>query len=267
MGMLPGFGPGYAPTESGMDTDAMLAAAREGNLRVLSILGANPALYVPGGDLVREALKNVPFVVVSDLFMTQTAELATLVLPARGPFEKDGTTINLAGTLLPVNAAHSLDSPQGVLSDLEMLIGLAEKLHTPLPTVEEVHDKVIACAATAGAFTLGDDAFARASAPASAQNPQDGALKVALQTRIFAGGGTSAHDERLGDLRPLPEAAIAQARRRCARSDHVRLRRHYRRQHDDARFADRSARGDAARSDRLDRRLAGRCRKSFRARR
>jgi anaerobic selenocysteine-containing dehydrogenase len=36
-------------------------------------------------------------------------------------------------------------------------------------------------------------------------------LKVVLQSRIFAGGGTSAHDDRLPELRPLPEAAISPA--------------------------------------------------------
>ena len=60
----------------------------------LAILGVNPVLHCPDRALVDEALAKVEFVVVSELFPTETAELATLVLPACGPFEKTGTTTN-----------------------------------------------------------------------------------------------------------------------------------------------------------------------------
>jgi len=220
MGMLPHFGPGYAPVEPGFDTSAMLAAARDGGMAVLSIFGANPALHYPDGTFVREALARVPFIVVSDLFMTETAQLATLVLPAKGPFEKDGTTLNLAGDLLAVNAARSLEAPQNALDDLEMLIGLAQQIGVDLPLVEEVEQNVVKQAAKSGdEFTLGDERFARVvvdNARRSAQDRpiphddgNDNELTVVLQTRIFAGGGTSAHDDRLPELRPLPEAAIS----------------------------------------------------------
>jgi NADH-quinone oxidoreductase subunit G len=198
---------GMLPRDGGLDTPGMLEAARDGKLGVLSILGANPALHYPDAEFVREALANVPFVVVSDLFMTETAQLAALVLPARGPFEKDGTTTNVAGDALPVNAAMSLDAPAGVLSDLEILIGLAEKLRISLPTVEDVDAAVLQRLAHPDeSFTFGDARFGTASA---APNAVQGAFRVVAQTRIFAGGGTSAHDDRLPELRPLPEAAFA----------------------------------------------------------
>ena len=214
MGMLPHFAPGYAATEAGLDTSAMLAAAHDGNVAVLSILGANPALQYPDGDFVREALGRVPFVVVSDLFMTETAQFATLVLPAKGPFEKTGTTTNLAGDVLPVNAAKSLESPEGTLSDMEMLIGLGQLLGVQLPLAEEVEAAVFRhAAANADAFTIGDERFARVKGNDTLRQAQGdkGDLRVVLQSRIFAGGGTSAHDDRLPELRPLPEAAISAA--------------------------------------------------------
>lgn len=199
MGMLPGGG--------ALDTSAMLAAAKEGNLAVLSIFGANPMLHYPDAQLVREALEKVPFVVVSDLFMTETAQLATLVLPAKGPFEKTGTSTNLAGDVLPVNAAESLESPEGVLTDLEMIVGLAQQLGVELPAAEELDAAVIKrLAAPPETFTFGDERFARAATRHG--DPSTG-LRVVLQTRIFAGGGTSAHDARLAELRPLPEAALS----------------------------------------------------------
>ena len=198
---------GMLPQAGAMDTSAMLAAARDGSLAVLSILGANPLLHYPDARFVREALEKVPFLVVSDLFMTETAQLATLVLPAKAAFEKTGTTTNLAGDVLPVNAAKSLQSPEGVLSDLEMLIGLAEQLGVQLPSAEEVDREVITRLAHPDeGLTFGDDRYARVLQ--NARGASSG-LEVVLQTKIFAGGGTSAHDERLAQLRPLPEAALS----------------------------------------------------------
>ncbi|HZZ66030.1 MAG TPA: molybdopterin-dependent oxidoreductase [Candidatus Baltobacteraceae bacterium] len=210
MGMLPHLRPGYEPcANAGLDTSAMLAAAREGNLAVLSILGANPALQYPDGAFVRDALDRVPFLVVSDLFITETAQYARLLLPAKGPFEKDGTTMNATGDLLPVNAARALETPPGVLSDLEMLVGLAQRLGIELPRADEVESAVIRCAAAHAEFDAGDAAYARVRAPQAAA--PEGGLTVVTQTRIFAGGGTSAHDDRLSELRPLPELCVGAA--------------------------------------------------------
>ncbi len=66
----------------------MLEAARDGKLGVLALLGVNPVLHWPDRQLALDALNAAPFVVVSELFMTETAELATLVLPACSAFEK-----------------------------------------------------------------------------------------------------------------------------------------------------------------------------------
>ncbi len=205
MGMHPRFAPGFAAAENGLDTEAMLAAASDGALAVLSIFGANPALRHPNGPLVRAALAKTPFVVVSELFMTESAKLATLVLPAKGAFEKNGTTLNATGDALPVNA--SLQAPEGVLSDLEMLVGLAEQLGVNLPAQEAVHAAVIEAIAQAPAFDLGDHAF-RTRAAQAATIPADG-LRVAVHSNVFAGDGTSAHDERIVALRPLAEALLS----------------------------------------------------------
>ena len=205
MGMLPGTG--------ALDTSAMLAAAADGNLAVLSIFGANPALHYPDGAFVREALGKVPFVAVSEMFMTETAQVATLVLPAKGPFEKLGTTTNVAGDVLPVNAAIGLEPPAGAMSDLEMIVGLAAQLGVALPTVEELDAAVIGkLASQPQTFTFADERYARvlrenaAAATGAAEE-----LRVAVQTRIWSGGGTSAHDDRIEALRCLPEAAISPA--------------------------------------------------------
>ncbi|MBV9270140.1 MAG: molybdopterin-dependent oxidoreductase, partial [Candidatus Eremiobacteraeota bacterium] len=209
MGMHPALGPGYAQTEAGLDTTAMLEAARDGKMRVLSILGANPVLNYYDGAMAAEALEQTPFVVVSDLFMTETAQKATLLLPAKGAFEKDGTTTNLAGDVLPLNAAVDLATPGHPLTDLEMLVGLAQELGIALPTAEELDETVIGHLASAAEnFTLGDPMFGATHSIAA--QPGDGA-RVIFETRIFAGGGTVAHDDAIEALRPLPQVAMSPA--------------------------------------------------------
>ena len=158
MGILPFSGPGYSAAESGLDTYAMLEAARSGQLAVLSIFGANPARNASDPRGAGEALDRVPFLVVSELFMTETAQRATLVLPAKGAFEKHGTTLGLGGDLLPVNA--SLAAPDSVRSDYEMLSGLAEQLDVSIPSDDHLHRLVVRFAASSPAdFTLGDPRF------------------------------------------------------------------------------------------------------------
>jgi len=204
MGMLPGFGPGYAAADpAGKDARAMFAAAERGELSALSIFGANPVRNAPDGRALANALAKVPFLVVSDLFLTETASLASLVLPARGAMEKSGTILNLAGDLLPIEAA--LEAPDGALSDFEMLAGLAERFDVALPDGDALHAAVLTNAARIPeAIAFGDERFGAADA-----SPGD-----APAFTILSGGGTWRHDPTLSGLRdrePAPEAVGAGA--------------------------------------------------------
>jgi NADH-quinone oxidoreductase subunit G len=92
MGILPDCGPGYAPLQSpGMGTHEMLEAAASGRLAALWIAGADLIANYHDRSLVEKALEACPFVVVNELFMTETAKRATLVLPVASMAEKDGT--------------------------------------------------------------------------------------------------------------------------------------------------------------------------------
>ncbi|MBV9972181.1 MAG: molybdopterin-dependent oxidoreductase, partial [Candidatus Eremiobacteraeota bacterium] len=156
------------------------------------------------------ALERTPFVVVSELFMTETAKAANLVLPVAAAFEKTGTTTNVTGDLLPVNAARL--APSGTYSDLEIIAGLAQALDVAMPTIEHVQERVIEAAAAAPDFTLGDERLCAAQPQGDSRRGQDdvaSGLRVSVQARIFAGGGTVAHDAWIQELRPLPEAAVS----------------------------------------------------------
>jgi NADH-quinone oxidoreductase subunit G len=189
MGMLPGSGPGFAGVVRGLDGYAMLDAAAAGDLAVLSIFGVNPAANAADPAAASKALANVSFLAVSELFMTETAQAATLVLPATGAFEKNGTTVNAGGDLLPVNA--SLAAPEFVRSDLEIVLGLAEQLQVDMPSPDELHRLVVANVAKATpAFTFGDARFGSRGQPPRGPAP-----------KILSGRGTWLHDRWLEGLR------------------------------------------------------------------
>lgn len=180
MGMLPSEG---APVLDGV---------REGRYAVLSIFGSNPARNAADAAAVAAALDRIPFLVVSELFLTEIAQRATLVLPAKGAFEKVGTTLAAGGNLLPVNA--SLEAPDFVLSDEAILRGLADQLGVSLPPTEALHAIVVDRAANAPSdFTFGDKRFGR--------QPSGAGGNGATSVPILSGGGTWQHDPWLSGVR------------------------------------------------------------------
>jgi anaerobic selenocysteine-containing dehydrogenase len=179
---------GMRPRGAGLETRAMLEAARDGKLAVLVILGANPMLRFPDRALVEAALRATPFVVVTELFMTETAEFANLVLPVCSAFEKSGTTTDLAGDVLPV--AGSVRAPEGLLADGDVIVELAERLNVALPMPHEIEARV--------------RELVRTPPP----EPAAGELRVIAEQAIFTGGGTLAFDARIADLRARPRATV-----------------------------------------------------------
>ncbi|MDQ0317493.1 nitrate reductase [Amorphus orientalis] len=79
----------------GLKAVDLFEAVRDGRIKALWIMATNPVASMPDADLVREALKACPFVVVSDILPdTDTAKCADVLLPAAGWGEKDGTVTN-----------------------------------------------------------------------------------------------------------------------------------------------------------------------------
>lgn len=194
---------GMLPRNGGLDARGIFAAALDGRLQSLAILGANPLLSFPDRQLVEDALWKLPFLVVSELFLTETAARATLVLPARGPFEKAGTTTNLTGERLIVRAG--LAPPSGTLSDGEMLVALAAELGIDIPTPAEIQTQV---QTLSNSLRHADESKEEYAVP-----PLGGGLMASLRLVIgadmFAGGGTAQFDDGLRELRPAPAATLA----------------------------------------------------------
>ncbi|CAG0952697.1 hypothetical protein ANRL2_00217, partial [Anaerolineae bacterium] len=97
MGVHPGFGPGYSKTRKGLGTDGMLDAAMKGDLEALYIAGSDVASMYPDEDYAKSALSRVRFLIVQDMFMSETARQANVVLPGASHAEKDGTFTNQEG--------------------------------------------------------------------------------------------------------------------------------------------------------------------------
>jgi formate dehydrogenase alpha subunit len=78
----------------GLSLVEMMNAVGEGKIRGMHFMGENPMLSDPDANHIREALEQLDFLVVQDIFLTETAELADVVLPAGSFAEKDGTVTN-----------------------------------------------------------------------------------------------------------------------------------------------------------------------------
>ncbi len=150
MGALPDFLPGYQdvtdtqtrkkfeerwrvdlPANPGLSAMEIIERAKSGKINGLYIVGENPCLSFPHSELVTEALASLDFLVVQDMFLTETAKLANIVLPAASFAEKEGTFTNFEGR---VNRVRKAIEPIGEsLPDWEIILRLANKMGYPSP--------------------------------------------------------------------------------------------------------------------------------------
>lgn len=82
------------PDKPGLTVGEMMDAAYEGRVKAMYIVGENPVISDPNSNHVKEALSRLEFLVVQDLFLTETARFAQVVFPAASFAEKDGTFTN-----------------------------------------------------------------------------------------------------------------------------------------------------------------------------
>jgi NADH-quinone oxidoreductase subunit G len=135
MGLLPDMLPGYqplssngalaseysSPTAHGLDMLQIFDAAAKGDLSALYVVNSNPVARY-GIDPTTLAKT---FIVVQDMFLTETAALADVVLPAANLYEKAGSITNSYGDLQRVAKAGDR---AGVRTDFEMIVRIADKM-------------------------------------------------------------------------------------------------------------------------------------------
>ena len=114
------------PSQPGLTEPEMLAAAAKGEIRAMLIMGENPAVSDADANHVRAALDNLEFLVVQDIFLTETAQMADVVLPAASFAEKDGTFTNTERRVQRVRAAVA--SPGEARPDWWVICELAKRI-------------------------------------------------------------------------------------------------------------------------------------------
>jgi formate dehydrogenase alpha subunit len=161
MGALPNVYPGYQavtdeqnagkfakawntklPTKTGLTLTEMLKAAVVGEVKAMFILGENPMVSDPDIQHVEEALKSLDFLVVQDIFMTESSRLADVVLPGVSFAEKDGTFTNTERKVKRVRKAIEAigDSRQDwqIICDLSTRMGYQMSYADPSQIMEEI---------------------------------------------------------------------------------------------------------------------------------
>jgi len=135
MGVYPDLLPGYHPTAgisdfhqewampqtAGLDLTGMVEAGKSGKLKALYVVGSNPIGRL---DIDPFAFSK-SFVVVQDMFLTETAVMADVVLPAANAYEKAGTMTNTCGDVQLVKKAGDIS---GTKADFEMIVRIADAM-------------------------------------------------------------------------------------------------------------------------------------------
>ncbi len=113
------------PEKPGMNIYQMVEGALSGSLKALYIMGENPLFNMPDRKKTEKALQSLDFLVVQDIFLTETAKLADVVLPASAWSEKEGTFTNLERRIQKINQGRTLN---GTMPDWEILASIVERL-------------------------------------------------------------------------------------------------------------------------------------------
>jgi formate dehydrogenase alpha subunit len=149
LGALPNVYPGYQPVEDsqmqakfesawgtklsgqkGLTVVEIMHAIEEGKIKALYIMGENPALSDPNLNRTRKALEQVDFLVTQDIFLSETAEYADVVLPSVCFAEKDGTFTNTERRVQRVR--KTVAAPGQARNDWETVCEVATKMGYPM---------------------------------------------------------------------------------------------------------------------------------------
>lgn len=137
------------PAKPGLTLVEMMNAAHAGDLKVLYIHGEDPVLSDADIKHTKEALANLDMLIVQDLFMTDTAECADVVLPAAGWGEQEGTFTNGERRVQCLHKAQ--EPPEGAMLDWKIMEEIAVRMGVPrekfhYESAEEIFEEIRECA-------------------------------------------------------------------------------------------------------------------------
>jgi|Deesub1362A_J573_1020465.scaffolds.fasta_scaffold00004_48 NADH-quinone oxidoreductase chain G len=117
------------PANEGLTLMEFIEGAHSGSIKAMYVMGENPAYNLPDSRFVKEALGKLEFLVVQDIVMTETAEMADVVLPATSWAEKEGTYVNLERRIQRLRQA--IDG-QG-MDDWKIIAEIGKKMGLRMP--------------------------------------------------------------------------------------------------------------------------------------
>ncbi len=222
MGILPDRLPGYALLSDaaerarfarvwggeiadapGLTAAAMIEAALAGKLKALYVVGANPLKTFAAAQ--PEKISGLDLLVVHDMFLTETAQRADVVLPAASSYEKEGTLTNTAGE---VQMTHRSIDPQGPRSDFDLIrilshqlgtlgLGVPIQLRTPEAAFDEIRQHVSGYNLSYPALLAGGSEMAAAACQAEpSYDPPPGAV-FSSHDYLFTSGTLGRYCSRL----------------------------------------------------------------------
>ena len=128
---------------SGASLMEMLKRCQSGHIKALYVIGENPLATLPSSVGVRAALENLELLICQDPFLTETAQLAHIVLPACTYAEKDGTFTNLEGKVLRIR--QTMDPIGESLPDWHIMTAIANGLGYELPyeSAQDIQNEIM----------------------------------------------------------------------------------------------------------------------------
>jgi formate dehydrogenase major subunit len=136
--------------QPGLTVVEIIGGALEGSIKGMYMMGENPFLSDPNINKVRKALANLEFLCVQDIFLTETAEFADVILPATSFFEKDGTYTN-SDRRVQVGP-KTLNAPGQARLDWELVCEISTRMGYPMTygSAEEIFAEFTALAPSYG---------------------------------------------------------------------------------------------------------------------
>ena len=160
----------------GLTVVEIMKAAIEHRVRGMYVLGENPFLSDPNANKVRKALSSLDWLVVQDIFLTETAEFADVILPATSALEKTGTYTN---TDRRVQVGHPAVTPPGeARPDWEIIRDLSARMGYPMPygSPEEVFQELSALGSSLTGLTYANLGSAGKLYPCPEPETSDGTV-------------------------------------------------------------------------------------------
>jgi len=130
-------------SKPGLTLMEMMAAAGSGAIKALYIMGENPLLSDPDLQHVKKELQKLDLMIVQDIFLTETAQLADVVLPVTSFAEKEGTFSNTERRVQRVRKA--IEPPGEAKTDWEVICAISNKIGYPMnySSAQEIFEEVV----------------------------------------------------------------------------------------------------------------------------